>query len=89
MVKLNPMSNEDEFGDIGVFSYERLVKFKAQAKVHQDVMCEIIKKSEMALVGTVEFLKCAEKNERAFKLEAESFIKAMALVEEESNRPKF
>lgn len=88
-VPQEPLEGEDEFGKIGVFSDERLAKLKEKANGEFVVMCEIIKKSEMALTGIVEWLKAAEKNERAFYITSKGYITTLKAIEEENNKVKF
>mgnify|MGYP001569847188 CR=1 FL=1 len=86
------MSDEittDEYGEINVFSEERLAKLKGKANTEYVIMCEIIKKSEMALTGIVEWLKAAEKNEFRFASASKAYIETLKAVETENNKPKF
>ena len=79
----------DEFGEINVFSEERLAKLKATANEQFTTMAEIVKKSQAALVGIVEWLKGAELNERAFYKESKAYVETLHALEEEINKTKF
>lgn len=79
----------DTYGDINVFSDERLANLKSVANTEFTTMSEIIKKSEMALTGIVEWLKSAEKNERAFYTASKAYTKTLKAIEEENLKVKF
>lgn len=80
-----PQEPEDE----SVFSEERLANLKSVANTEYTAMSEIIKKSEMALTGIVEWLKSAEKNERAFYTASKNYTATLKAIEEENSKPKF
>lgn len=79
----------DEFGDVNVFSEERLAKLKSVANEQFTTMSEIIKKSEAALTGIVEWLKVAEKNERAFYTASKAYVETLKAIETEGIKVKF
>lgn len=79
----------DEFGDVSVFSEERLAKLKNVANEQFTTMSEIIKKSEAALLGITEWLKAAEKNERAFYTASKAYVETLKAIESETYKPKF
>lgn len=83
------MSEVDEFGDVNVFSDERLAKLKEKANTEFATMADIIKKSEMALEGIVEWLKAAEKNERAFYTASKAYVETLKAIETEMIKVKF
>ena len=80
---------QEEFGDVNVFSEERLAKLKEKANTEYVTMCEIIKKSEMALTGIVEWLKAAEKNEFRFIAASKVYIETLKSIESENSKTKF
>lgn len=80
---------KDEYGEVAVFSEERYKAIKAKANEQYLAMCEIVKKSETALTGIVEFLRCAEKNERAFYGKSKEYVEILKKLEIESSKPKF
>lgn len=85
-----PQSNpeEDEFGEINVFSEERLAKLKERANEEFKVMCEIIKKADGALAGITEFLKVAVKNEHAFHKASKAYVETLKAIESENEKVK-
>ena len=79
----------DEYGEINVFSKERLANIKEKANEKFTAMAEIIKKSEMALTGIMEWLKATEKNERAFYFASKEYTESLKLIEQENDKCKF
>lgn len=79
----------DEFGELSVFSEERLAKLKATANEQFTAMSETVKKSQAALLGIVEWLKSAELNERTFYKESKEYVETLHLIEEENTKTKF
>lgn len=83
------MNEQDEFGDVNVFSDERLAKLKEKGNAEFQTMAGIIQKSEMALEGIVEWLKAAEKNERAFYNASKAYVETLKAIETEMIKTKF
>lgn len=86
------MSDEvttDEYGDVNVFSEERLAKIKARANEEFVTMTEVIKKSETALTGFAEWSKAAEANERRFYVASKAYVETLKAVESENLKCKF
>lgn len=79
----------DEFGDVNIFSEERLEKLKEKANGEFTSMCNFIKMSETALEGIIEWLKSAEKNEKRFHTAAKTYVETLKSIEKENNTPKF
>lgn len=89
MAKLKMSQETDEFGDVYVFSEERLAKLKALANTQFTTMSETVKKSQAALLGIVEWLKSAELNERTFHSESKAYVETLYKIEEEITKTKF
>lgn len=83
------MAESDEFGDVSVFSEERLAKLKGEANENFTKMCEIIKRSDSALAGITEFLKVAVKNEHAFHTASKAYVETLKAIESETYKCKF
>ncbi len=79
----------DAYGELNVFSAERLASLKATANTEFVKLCEIIKKSETALTGIVEWLKAAEKNEHAFYTASKAYTEILKAIEEEGRKTTF
>lgn len=87
---MNPIeSQEDEFGALDVRSDARLAKLKEKANQQFLDMCEIIKKSEMALTGITEFLKATEANEKRFYNCTQEYVKTLKEIEHEVEKVRF
>jgi hypothetical protein len=79
----------DEYGDVNVYSEERYKALKAKANEGYSVLCEVIKKSETSLLGIVEFLRCAEKNEKMFYTKSKEYVEILKKLEDENTKTKF
>lgn len=87
--RMDEQTTTDEYGETNVFSEERLKKLKVTANTEFVVLCEIIKKSEMALTGFTEWAKAAEANERRFYASSKVYVETLKKIEEENNKTKF
>lgn len=88
MIK-NPTPTTDEFGDVHVFSEERLANLKEKANTEFALMCKAIKMSESALEGIVEWLKHAETNQKRFHATSKAYVETLKAIEDENNSTKF
>lgn len=79
----------DEFGNVYVFSDERMKALRDRANTEFTAMCETIKLSESALAGIVEFLRCAERNERSFHAASKRYVETLKAIAEEIEKVKF
>lgn len=84
-----PEKKEDEFGDIYVFSEERLAKLKDKANTEYTAMVGIIKNAESALSGFAEWARAAEANEKRFVTASKTYVATLKEIEDEMIKTKF
>lgn len=85
----SPEKKEDEFGDIYVFSEERLAKLKGQANEQFTTLCQIIKNAEGALAGFTEWARSAEANEKRFYTASKAYVETLKTIYDEGIKTKF
>lgn len=79
----------DEFGDVSVFSDERLAKLKKEADRLYLVMESAVKKSDSAIDGFKVWAETALKNEQEFYQASKDYLAELMKIKDETYKPKF